>query len=111
MILGTLYSTKLSNLFGYEIVIRASACIFFISPLVSQFLPSFGVFVICCLVIPATCFSVITVPLLSCMWEYFPLSRSKVTALLVVVYAVGSLVWNILTMHMMNPHNQKASIK
>lgn len=50
-------------------------------------------------------FALGSVPILNCMWTQFPNSKSKVTAALVVAFGVGSIVWNLLFMHMINPAN------
>jgi hypothetical protein len=39
------------------------------------------------------------------MWKQFPSSKNKVTALLVIAFGIGGIIWNFLFMHMINPTN------
>jgi hypothetical protein len=50
-------------------------------------------------------FALGSVPILNCMWVQFPKSKNKITATLVVAFGIGTTVWNILFMHMINPNN------
>ena len=57
------------------------------------------------IIIPCSMFALGSVPILNCMWVQFPKSKNKITATLVVAFGIGSTVWNILFMHMINPNN------
>lgn len=56
-------------------------------------------------------FALGSVPILNCMWTQFPKSKNKVTAILVIMFGVGGILWNLIFMHMINPTNQSATIK
>lgn len=54
-------------------------------------------------------FALGSIPILNCMWTQFPHSKNKITAALVVAFGVGSITWNLLFMHMINPNNDSAT--
>ena len=51
-------------------------------------------------------FAISSIPILNCMWTQFPEAKNKITAVLVVAFGVGSILWNLLFMHMINPLNK-----
>lgn len=51
-------------------------------------------------------FALISIPILNCIWSQFPDSKNKSTAVLVVAFGLGGIVWNFLFMHMINPNNE-----
>lgn len=72
MIIATLFATKLSNKFGYEQTIRVCALVFMLSPLIAAIWFKFYVFVVFCVIIPASSFAIIAIPILNRMWALFP---------------------------------------
>ena len=45
------------------------------------------------------------------MWSQFPNIKNKITAIVVVSFGIGNLVWNLLFMHLVNPENKEMSVK
>lgn len=51
-------------------------------------------------------YAMISVPVLNCIWTQFPGSKNKSTAILVIAFGIGGIVWNFLFMNMINPSNE-----
>ena len=108
MVIALIVATRLCNRFGYVFIIRISCLFLFLSPLTSIFVFSPFTFVLFSIVIPGSAFALSSIPVLNCMWTQFPESKNKVTALLVIAFGLGGIVWNLLFMHMINPNNEPA---
>jgi MFS family permease len=67
-----MFSTKLSDKFGYENIIIICSLIFVLSPMVIIFKFNFTTMVLCCLFLPASGFSISTIPVINCLWTQFP---------------------------------------
>lgn len=50
------------------------------------------------------------IPLLNCLWTQFPRDLSKISALAVVMFSIGLIVWNLLFMELVNPDNLPATV-
>lgn len=72
----------------------------------SYFFFNIYVFTIFSVLIPGSMFALISIPILNCIWNQFPESKNKSTAILVVAFGLGGIVWNFLFMHMINPNNE-----
>lgn len=77
-----------------------------ICPLINILTFSIFTFVVFSIIIPGTMFAISSIPILNCMWTQFPEAKNKITAVLVVAFGVGSILWNLLFMHMINPLNK-----
>jgi hypothetical protein len=108
MVIALVFATNLCNRYGYEFVLRVCSFIFFLAPLVNLICFRLDTFVIFSIIIPGSMFALGSVPILNCMWTQFPESKNRITAALVVAFGVGSIVWNLLFMHMINPTNEAA---
>lgn len=69
------------------------------------------VFIISSIIIPASMLGMSIVPILNCIWTQYPESKNKMTALLVFAYGAGTMIWNIILLHQINPLNREATIK
>lgn len=79
--------------------------LFFVFPLINILVFNIYTFTICSIIIPGSMFALSSIPILNCMWTQFPQSKNKITAVLVIMFGIGSIVWNLLFMHMINPNN------
>lgn len=111
MVISLLVATRLCNRYGYEFIIRVCALIFAVAPLVSIFSFNIYTFVIFSIIIPGSMFALSSVPILNCMWTQFPKSKNKITAILVIMFGIGGIVWNFVFMHMINPTNEDATVE
>lgn len=50
------------------------------------------------------------IPLFNCLWTQFPKDLSKISALAVVMFSIGMIVWNLLFMELVNPNNLPATV-
>lgn len=105
MIIALIFSTKLCNKFGYQIIIRFCSFIFLITPLTNIFVLNVYTFTIFSIIIPGSMFALGSVPILNSMWTQFPESKNKVTAILVIFFGIGGITWNLIFSHLINPNN------
>lgn len=105
MVIALLVANRLCRSWGHERVIRMGCFLFLVAPMAS--LVDFGIvtFTIFSILIPGTMYSLISIPVLNCIWTQFPSSKNRSTSLLVIAFGLGSIVWNFLFMHMINPQN------
>lgn len=105
MLVAMLFAIKLCNKFGYEFVIRLACFLFFLAPLFNTLIFNLALFVIFSILVPSSMYALISVPVLNCIWTHFPDSKNKITSILVIAFGLGTLTWNFLFMHMINPLN------
>lgn len=106
-----LASTTLSRKFGYKNVIRICGFAFATLPFLINFkLTTFtlGLFY---LLVPITCLSVASVPILNCLWSHFPKHLNKVSGSAVLFFSLGTVVFNLIFTLLVNPNNEKAEIQ
>jgi hypothetical protein len=111
MLAALILSTKLCRIFGFDPVIRFACAMFLLSPMTSLLVFHPYTFILFSIVIPGSAFALTTIPILNCMWSHFPESKNKITALLVIGFGLGGVLWNLLFLHLINPHNQPAKLK
>ena len=100
-----LFSTRLSKLFGYQSVIRVCGVVFAVVPYIINIRMDLFVLGLCYLVIPVSCLSISSVPVLNCLWSQFPTHLNKVSGIAVLFFALGTIVFNVIFVQMTNPHN------
>lgn len=81
-----------------------------ISPLLINFKLNLLTLTLFCLFLPATSFSISAIPVINCLWTQFSADRNKATALAVVFFSAGSIIWNLVFMALINPDNRIALI-
>lgn len=69
------------------------------------------IFIFSSIIIPASMLGMSIVPIMNCIWTQFPDSKNKMTAIIVFFYGAGSMLWNIIFLHQINPLNREATIK
>lgn len=100
-----LLSTRICDALGYVKTIKLCSLIFTISQFGIYFNFSLLVFVIFTLIIPISCLSVSLIPTMNLLWSHFHRRKSVCTALNLVFMGIGTIIWNILFIHLVNPHN------
>lgn len=107
----TLVATKVSNRFGYELVVKICAGVFLLSPLVVNFVDSLMGLTLFLVVLPGAAFSVSAIPLLNIVWGHFPNHRHKVTSILIFFFSLSGILWNYLFVMLVNPKNKQATVE
>ena len=105
MVGAMLIANRLCKKHGFEFVIRIACVLFLISPLVNLIGFNIYLFTIFSILVPGSMYSLISVPVLNCIWTQFPASKNRATSILVIAFGIGGIVWNFLFMHMINPNN------
>ena len=95
---------------GHKNAIRFFSFLFMLSPLMLNFWFTTFSYALFWMVIPITCFLMAAIPLLNCLWTQFPNDLSKISALAVVMFSIGMIVWNLLFMELVNPDNLPATV-
>ena len=108
--IAVLISMPLAKYFGYKKVIRTSALIFLLSPLVLNFTFTPETFTIFWLVLPLSCFCIGATPILNCLWTQFRNNLSTASGILLISFSLGTIFWNLVFMYIINPNNVKAEI-
>ena len=106
----TVFSTRLANRFGYELVIQVCGWVFLISPLMINYLQSVWSFTIFYLILPGASFAVSATPLLNILVTQFPSYRTRMNSLLIVCLGVSTFVSNFVFAALVNPNNEKPQI-
>lgn len=107
----TLLATKISNRFGYELVIKVCAGVFLLSPLMVNFVSSIMGLTIFLVVLPGCAFSISAIPLLNIVWGHFPGHRHKATSILIFFFSLSGIIWNYLFVMLVNPKNKQATVE
>lgn len=105
-----LLATKISDKFGYEKVIKICGIIFFLSPMAVHIQFNLKILNIFCIFLPISAYAISTIPLINCLWTQFPKAKNKATAIAVVCFGLGGIMWNYLFTLTVNPYNQSANI-
>ena len=100
-----LSSTTLSRKFGYKAVIKICAIVFSTVPWVLHIKLTTLTLSICYLLIPISCITIASVPVLNCLWSQFPQHLNKVSGIAVLFFALGAIVFNLLFTFLANPEN------
>lgn len=91
-------------------VIRGCGILFAVFPYIINIEMNVVVLGLCYLAIPVSCLSISSVPVLNCLWSQFPTHLNKVSGIAVLCFSLGSIVFNIIFVHITNPHNQQALV-
>jgi hypothetical protein len=100
-----LLATRLTRAFGYRTVIRTCGVVFATVPYVINLKMNLFVLGLCYLVIPVSCLSISSIPVLNCLWSHFPGHLNKVSGAAVLFFALGSIVFNLIFVGLTNPNN------
>ena len=98
-----LASTTLSRIFGYKLLIKLCGFIFAIVPWIININLSTISLAVCYLLIPVSCISIASVPVLNCLWSQFPKHLNKVSGAAVLFFALGTIIFNLLFTFLVNP--------
>jgi hypothetical protein len=55
--------------------------------------------------LPFVSFAISTIPVINCLWTRFKDMKNKATAIAVISYALGGILWNYLFTLAVNPKN------
>jgi hypothetical protein len=108
--LVVLLATRFSYFLGYKTVIRVSAVLFTVMPLMLNFKFNFYTLAVCFLFFPMMCFSLSAIPIINCLWSQFPKDLNKVSGAAILFFSLGMVTWNIIFFRIVNPNNLKADI-
>ena len=86
-------------------MIRVCGVVFAVVPYIINIRMDLFVLGLCYLVIPVSCLSISSVPVLNCLWSQFPTHLNKVSGIAVLFFALGTIVFNVIFVQMTNPHN------
>lgn len=100
-----LFATKVCDRFGYEVVIRTCALVYFLSPLVLYFKFNYFTIMLFGMLLPISAFAISTIPVINCLWTQFHDCKNKVTSVAVVCFAVGGAFWSYMFTKYVNPMN------
>lgn len=103
-------SIKLRKILSFEKLIQLCALVFLLSPLIVQISFNIYTFTIFCLTIPSGVFAVCAIPMINCLWSYYPHALNKMTAAMIVSFCIGGAFWNVIFLHLVNPSNKMALI-
>ena len=106
-----LASTTLSRIFGYQFIIKLCGLIFALSPWVINISLNQITLAISYLLIPISCISIASVPVLNCLWSQFPSHLNKVSGATVLFFSLGAITFNIIFTFVANPNNERAEIQ
>jgi hypothetical protein len=99
------FSTKLSNYFGYTRMIRMCAILYFLSYLVIYIKFNMVICTIFLLIIPITVNSMSFVPMYNCLWSYYMNKKNMVTGFVLLSYGISGILFNVMFLHLVNPDN------
>jgi hypothetical protein len=105
-----LAATRLTSQFGYLRVVRISAFVFMIAPLLINFKLSIVTLGLFCCFLPISAFAISSIPVVNCLWTQFPKDMGKATGIAIFFFSMGSIIWSVLFMKIINPNNDKAII-
>lgn len=107
----TLLATTLCDKFGYEFMIKLCSFIFLLSPLIAQIHLTMWFSIIFTVFIPASAFALSTIPVFNTLWGHFMPLKNQATALCIILFSSGGILWNLLFVYLVNPMNKSADIK
>lgn len=100
-----LIANRLSERFGYTRVIRVCAMVFLLSPMAIYWRFDVLVLTVFCVLLPICGFGISSVPIINCLWTQFPKNKNFATAIAVVCFGLGGILWNYLFTLAVNPEN------
>lgn len=101
-------SNKVCDKLGYTKTIKLCAIIFFFSQLIMYIKFSLILFTIFTLLIPVSCITISLIPTLNLLWSHFLNKKSICTAVNLVFLGLGTILWNIVFVALVNPDNEEA---
>jgi len=103
-------SNKICEQLGTIKTIQLCSIIFFISQFAIYINFSLITFVIFTLIVPVSCITVAIIPTLNLIWSHFSSIKSICTAVNLVFLGLGTILWNISFIALVNPNNEEAVI-
>lgn len=100
-----IFSTKICEKLGYINTIKVCSAIFFLSQAFIYLAFNLLIFVIFTLIIPISCLSVSLIPTLNLLWSHYHDKKSIVMAVNMLFLGLGTILWNVLFMVLVNPSN------
>ncbi len=101
-----LLSTKISDRLGYTQTIQLCSWIFFASQIILYIKLTLVLFTIFTLIIPVAMITVSLIPTVSILWSHFLRQKSICTAITLVFLGLGTIIWNIAFIELVNPDNE-----
>ena len=98
-------STTLSRIFGYQFIIKLCGIVFAISPWVINISLNEVTLAVFYLLIPVSCMSIASIPVLNCLWSQFPSDLNKVSGATVLFFSLGAITFNLIFTFVANPNN------
>lgn len=105
-----LLSTKICDKLGYTKTIQLCAFVFFVSQLFIYVKFTLPIFTIFSLLIPVSCITVCLIPTLNLLWSHYLDRKSICTAINLVFLGLGTIMWNLFFIALVNPKNEEAEI-
>ncbi|KRX02542.1 Major facilitator superfamily domain, general substrate transporter [Pseudocohnilembus persalinus] len=101
----------LAEKIGHLLLIKIGAIIFPLSFYLCSIASNFTLFVFFYVGIGVTSFTLMTIPIINCLWTHFRTSSGKTTGIALFAFEISNFFYYLLQLYLINPNNLEASIQ
>jgi len=111
ILIGIIFSVLLAMKIGYKRLIFIASTMYSVGILISIIINNFLFFCIFYIGVSTSGYAIGAMPIYVCIWSHFINEKGKVTGVLIFFQGIGTLVFSLIALALINPENKEGTIK